>query len=329
MQLPASRRFAGRGRARIPRRHGSRRERPARDASRLRFAGPAARANLEERARRTSLLQGRQVPPWDMLAAGRFGVAFRPKTMRSKIVGDRASVEVLGADPQNERATVSCVREVGGWRIRTRASSAVTTDLPAPAERAVTALWRLSSGRGSVAGSWCLRWRQRVCGGARPVRAGDPERRVDSGRPDWASADISLRPLPPWLRQAPLAPPPSTGVVTIAAPPSTAEPSPAPAPKPLVVLVDELPYHWSHLVAKEAPERPHASRAKRGHGGRPYHPGPGIVVDTTEDQGGPGTADLQRVARSAGYWPFRRCYEEGLRRDPGLAGKYPSTSPSR
>jgi hypothetical protein len=79
--------------------------------------GPAARANLEERARRTSRLQGRQVQPWDMLAAGRFGVAFRPKTMRSKVVGDRASVEVLGADPQNERATVVCVRESRGWRI--------------------------------------------------------------------------------------------------------------------------------------------------------------------------------------------------------------------
>jgi hypothetical protein len=79
--------------------------------------GPSARANLEERARRTSRLQGRQVKPWDMLAAGRFGVAFRPKTMRSKVVGDRASVEVLGADPLNERATVVCVREPGGWRI--------------------------------------------------------------------------------------------------------------------------------------------------------------------------------------------------------------------
>jgi hypothetical protein len=79
--------------------------------------GPAARANLEERARRTSRLQGRQVQPWDMIAAGRFGVAFRPKTMRAKVVGDRASVEVLGADPQSERATVLCVREAGGWRI--------------------------------------------------------------------------------------------------------------------------------------------------------------------------------------------------------------------
>jgi hypothetical protein len=79
--------------------------------------GPSARANLKERARRTSRLQGRQVEPWDMLAAGRFGVAFRPQTMRSKVVGERASVEVLGADPQGERATVLCVREPGGWRI--------------------------------------------------------------------------------------------------------------------------------------------------------------------------------------------------------------------
>ncbi len=79
--------------------------------------GPSARANLEERARRTSRLQGRQVHPWDMLAAGRFGVAFRPKSMHAKVVGDRASVEVLGADPQSDRAIVACVREAGGWRI--------------------------------------------------------------------------------------------------------------------------------------------------------------------------------------------------------------------
>ena len=52
-----------------------------------------------------------------MLAAGRFGVAFRPRTMRSKVVGDRASVEVLGADPQSESAVVVCVREAAGWRI--------------------------------------------------------------------------------------------------------------------------------------------------------------------------------------------------------------------
>jgi hypothetical protein len=79
--------------------------------------GPAARANLQERAQRTSRLQGRQVDPWEMLAAGRFGLAFRPKTTRTAIVGDRATVEVFGADPQTEHASVVCVREPGGWRI--------------------------------------------------------------------------------------------------------------------------------------------------------------------------------------------------------------------
>jgi hypothetical protein len=79
--------------------------------------GPAARANLGERARRTSRLQGRQVQPWEMLAAGRFGLVFRPKAMRSAVVGDRAAVEVLGSDPQNEHASVACVRESGLWRI--------------------------------------------------------------------------------------------------------------------------------------------------------------------------------------------------------------------
>jgi hypothetical protein len=79
--------------------------------------GPTARANLEERARHTARAQGRQVQPWEMLAAGRFGLAFRPKTMRQTVVGDRASVEVLGANPSVEQASIVCVREAAGWRI--------------------------------------------------------------------------------------------------------------------------------------------------------------------------------------------------------------------
>jgi hypothetical protein len=79
--------------------------------------GPTARANLEERAHHTSLLQGRQVASWEMLAAGRFGLSFRPKTMRSAVVGDRATVEVLGADPTSEHSSVVCVREGTAWRI--------------------------------------------------------------------------------------------------------------------------------------------------------------------------------------------------------------------
>jgi hypothetical protein len=79
--------------------------------------GPAARANLGERARRTSQLQGRHVEPRDMLAAGLFGVAFRPKAMRSTIVGDRATVDVFGEDPKQEHANVLCAHEAAGWRI--------------------------------------------------------------------------------------------------------------------------------------------------------------------------------------------------------------------
>ncbi len=79
--------------------------------------GPTARANLGERAHRTSQLQGRQVEPWSMLAAGFFGVAFRPMVMRATVVGDRATVDVFGEDAQHEHASVVCVHEAPGWRI--------------------------------------------------------------------------------------------------------------------------------------------------------------------------------------------------------------------
>jgi hypothetical protein len=79
--------------------------------------GPVARANLAARARRTSRLQGRQVEPWEMMAAGLFGLAFRPKAMHRTGVAERATVEVFGEDPQSEHASVACVQEAGGWRI--------------------------------------------------------------------------------------------------------------------------------------------------------------------------------------------------------------------
>ena len=79
--------------------------------------GPASRTNLQERARRASELQGRHVQPWDMVAAGLFGLAFRPKAMHATVVGDRANVEVLGEDARAEHATVFCVHEASGWRV--------------------------------------------------------------------------------------------------------------------------------------------------------------------------------------------------------------------
>jgi len=103
--------------------------------------------------------------------------------------------------------------------------------------------------------------------------------------------------------------------------PGAPEAMPAPAPSAHVVLVDERPFRASSSRAREEPEHARGHSRKRGRHGRPYHPAPGIVVDVVDAQGGAGAAEVQRVARSSGYWPFRRCYEEGLRRDQRLSGK--------
>jgi len=86
-------------------------------------------------------------------------------------------------------------------------------------------------------------------------------------------------------------------------------------------LVDETPHYAVHWRPQESPDAQHAHTKKRGRHGRPFHPAPGVIVDVVDARGGAPAAKLQRVARDAGYWPFRRCYEEGLRRDQQLAGK--------
>ena len=85
-----------------------------------------------------------------------------------------------------------------------------------------------------------------------------------------------------------------------------------------VLLADELPFFPSG--GYETPARAEAAgKHHHGRGNRPYHPAPGIVVDVVDDHGSV-LAPLQRAARNVGYWPFRHCYEEGLRRDQGLTG---------
>jgi hypothetical protein len=85
-----------------------------------------------------------------------------------------------------------------------------------------------------------------------------------------------------------------------------------------VVLIDESPAHISQ-GSKPAMAWPVRARAGR-RPGKPYHPDPRIVIDVLDARGA-AASDLQRIARDAGYWPFRRCYEDGLRRDQELAGK--------
>ncbi|MDB5214878.1 MAG: hypothetical protein JWO86_2805 [Myxococcaceae bacterium] len=92
--------------------------------------GPHARSNLKERADRASKGQGRRYEPFEMLAEGRFGLKFRPKTMNAKIDGDDAFVEVRGDGPE-ERATVHCTRESLAWRVEPE-----LPDVQAPQRRA-------------------------------------------------------------------------------------------------------------------------------------------------------------------------------------------------
>jgi hypothetical protein len=118
---------------------------------------------------------------------------------------------------------------------------------------------------------------------------------------------------------------PSLAAITVEPPPHVGATelmpaAPASAPALHVVLVDELPFRITHSRAQELPEHAHHGK-KKGRHGRPFHPAPGIVVDVTEANGGASAADLQRAGRNVGYWPFRHCYEEGLRRDQHLGGK--------
>jgi hypothetical protein len=78
--------------------------------------GPRARSNLKERADRASKGQGRRYEPHEMLAEGRFGLKFRPKTMAARVDGEEATIDVRGEGPE-ERASVRCVHEALGWRV--------------------------------------------------------------------------------------------------------------------------------------------------------------------------------------------------------------------
>ena len=89
------------------------------EASRAAYAllSQAAKANLEERARRASAATGRKMEPEQMIAPSRFSLRFVPRQLTSRIAGDTAIVEASGADPEVEHASIRCVREEGAWRI--------------------------------------------------------------------------------------------------------------------------------------------------------------------------------------------------------------------
>lgn len=76
-----------------------------------------SKANLVERAHRASTTSGREIPPEQMLAPGRFSLRFEPRKMHARLAHDRAIVDVVGIDPMTDHAEVPCVLEQGRWRI--------------------------------------------------------------------------------------------------------------------------------------------------------------------------------------------------------------------
>jgi hypothetical protein len=63
-----------------------------------------------------------------------------------------------------------------------------------------------------------------------------------------------------------------------------------------------------------------SSEPTMGPKGRPTHTAPRVKVDVIDVRGDASEADMQRVARLKSYWPFRICYEQGLRRMQKLHG---------
>jgi hypothetical protein len=164
------------------------------------------------------------------------------------------------------------------------------------------------------------------CAGAAGERSGSPPREpaasVEVATAALADGAVESAPASP----LPTLPAPGFTDSAATASPQDASPVPSPEASPpaasdAVSLIDERPCYRAHLEVDESPAAEHRHSKRHGHHRRPYHPAPGIIVDVAETQGGVAAADLQRAARNVGYWPFRRCYEEGLRRDQRLAGR--------
>jgi hypothetical protein len=186
---------------------------------------------------------------------------------------------------------------------------------------------------GALDGAIAIRWAGALtgllglvgCAGATGERSRSPATArassVEIAPPALADGAVESVPASP----LPTLPAPASTESAATASPQDASPVPSPEASPPaasnVSLIDERPCYRAHLEVDESPAAEHRHSKRHGHHRRPYHPAPGIIVDVAETQGGVAAADLQRAARNVGYWPFRRCYEEGLRRDQRLAGR--------
>jgi hypothetical protein len=132
--------------------------------------------------------------------------------------------------------------------------------------------------------------------------------------PDLVPAPSSMPPLdaapPPEVTNAPLVAAP-TPLQVLLEPPYSARGHPALATEMLTLARDEELFQWA-LGGSSDPAHP---------GNQPgYHPATRVVVDVELLSRAPkgSTKRLLRIARSAGYWPLRACFEAAQRAAPKL-----------
>lgn len=95
--------------------------------ARYELLGPGARERLEERSEKAGRSLGKRIDPSEMIGVGAAGVRFHPRTMKTEMHGDRATVVVSGNSP-GDVARVETVRTAEGWRVEPDLSLSVQTN---------------------------------------------------------------------------------------------------------------------------------------------------------------------------------------------------------
>lgn len=93
----------------------------------------ASRHDLDERAKRASVILGRRVEAAELVADAFVITRFEPMRTKTDIRGDHAVVELFGANEAVEHGRVTCVREGDHWVVELPFSETTpreTTDRP-------------------------------------------------------------------------------------------------------------------------------------------------------------------------------------------------------
>ncbi len=91
-----------------------------------------SRRDLDERAKRASVVLGRRVEPSELLIDAFMVTRFEPLRTTSEVRGERAVVELFGANEAVEHGRVTCVREGERWAVEIPFSGVTSTG---PADR--------------------------------------------------------------------------------------------------------------------------------------------------------------------------------------------------